>query len=95
MLIDSHQHVFWHGRDDAGLVADLDEHGIDVAWLLTWNIAPDEDEPSYHRVLNPRHIRPDGAHAGIPLSDLILARDRYPDRFVLGYCPHPFHDRAQ
>ena len=27
MLIDSHQHVFWHGRDDAGLVADLDEFG--------------------------------------------------------------------
>lgn len=28
MLIDSHQHLFWHGRNDAGLVADLDEQGI-------------------------------------------------------------------
>ena len=35
MIIDSHQHVFWHGRDDAGLVADMDQHGIDLAWLLT------------------------------------------------------------
>lgn len=89
MIIDSHQHVFWHGKDDAGLIADMDEHGIDVAWLLTWNIQPDEDAPNYHKVLNPRHIRPDGTHAGIPLEDLVIARDRYPDRFVLGYCPHP------
>ena len=36
MLIDSHQHVFWHYRNDADLVADMDAHGIDLAWLLTW-----------------------------------------------------------
>lgn len=89
MLIDTHQHVFWQGRDDAGLVADMDEHGIDHAWLLTWDIAPNEDDPIYHSVLNPEHLRPDGTHAGLPLSDAIKARDRYPDRFILGYCPHP------
>ena len=89
MIIDSHQHVFWHGRDDAGLISDMDEHGIDQAWLLSWEIAPNEDAPIYHGVLNPVHFRADGTHPGIPLSDLILARDRYPDRFVLGYCPHP------
>ena len=87
--IDSHQHVFWWHRDDAGLVADLDEQGIDVAWLLSWLILPAEDAAEYHPVLNPLHARPDGTHAGIPLSDLILAKHRYPDRFVLGYCPHP------
>jgi predicted TIM-barrel fold metal-dependent hydrolase len=94
MLIDTHQHVLWHGRDVAGLVADMDEHGIDLAWLLTWEIAPAEDAASYHGVLNPEHMRPDGTHAGIPLSDLVKARDRYPDRFVLGYCPHPLHGDA-
>ena len=36
MIIDAHQHVFWHGRDDAGLIADMDEQGIDKAWALTW-----------------------------------------------------------
>jgi predicted TIM-barrel fold metal-dependent hydrolase len=87
--IDSHQHVFWWHRNDAGLVADLDEQGIDLAWLLTWNILPEEDGPEYHSVLNPLHMRCDGTHAGIPLADLILTHDRYPDRFVLGYCPHP------
>jgi len=28
MMIDFHQHVFWHGRDDLGLIANMDEHGI-------------------------------------------------------------------
>ncbi|MCE9589693.1 MAG: amidohydrolase [Planctomycetes bacterium] len=89
MFIDSHQHVFWHGRDDKGLIADMDAHGIDVSWLLSWEIPPSEDSPGYHGVLNPQHFRGDGTHAGIPLSDLILTRDRYPDRFVVGFCPHP------
>ncbi|MFW6058772.1 MAG: amidohydrolase family protein [Phycisphaeraceae bacterium] len=94
MIVDTHQHVFWHHRDDAGLIADMDDHGIDTAWLLTWEIAPEEDAPRYHRVLNPLHMRPDGTHAGITLGDLILTRDRYPDRFVLGYCPHPLRGDA-
>lgn len=88
-IIDAHQHVFWHGRDDRGLVQDLDDHGIEYAWLLTWEIPPEEDHAANHAVLNPIHRRADGTHAGIPLSDLILARNRYPDRFILGYCPHP------
>lgn len=67
----------------------MDEHGIDLAWLLTWEIGPGEDHRSFHGALNPRHMRADGTHGGIPLGDLIQARDRYPDRFVLGYCPHP------
>jgi predicted TIM-barrel fold metal-dependent hydrolase len=88
-IIDSHQHVFWHGRDDRGLVRDMDEQGIECAWVLSWEIPPDEDEPMYHPVLSPAHVRPDGTHAGILLRDLITARDRYPTRFVLGYCPNP------
>src|SRR5579862_4466972 len=89
MRIDSHQHVYWHGRDAAGLVSDMDAHRIDRAWLLSWEVLPHEDEHAYHGVLNPLNIRPDGTHSGIPLSDLIRARDAYPDRFVLGYFPHP------
>lgn len=88
-IIDSHQHVFWHGRDDAGLIADMDEHGIESAWLLSWEVPPEEDHPGYHGVLNPLHMRADGTHRGVPLSDLLLAREHYPNRFVVGYCPHP------
>jgi predicted TIM-barrel fold metal-dependent hydrolase len=72
----------------------MDAHGIQQAWLLSWEVAPDEDERVYHGVLNPLHVRADGTHAGIPLSDLLLTRDRYPDRFVVGYCPHPLLPEA-
>jgi len=94
VIIDSHQHVFWHGKDDAGLVADMDAQGIDVAWLLCWEILPHEDESVYHAVLNPLHRRTDGTHAGIPLSDLLLTRAHYPERFLVGYCPHPLAGNA-
>jgi predicted TIM-barrel fold metal-dependent hydrolase len=90
MMIDSHQHVFWHGRADTDLVADMDEHGIDQAWLLTWEIPVGQELPgSYHGVLNPVHVRLDGSHRGVVLSDLLKARDRFPGRFILGYCPDP------
>ena len=94
MLIDTHQHVFWWGRDDAGLIADMDAHEIDLAWLLTWEIPLAQDNPSYHPLLNPVHIRADGTHAGIVLSDLLRARDRYPSRFAVGYCPDPLSGSA-
>lgn len=93
-IIDTHQHVFWHGRDDRGLIADMDQQRIERAWLLTWEIAPDEDAKHYHKVLNPAKIRSDGTHPGILLDDLLKARDRYPERFDLGYCPHPLHPQA-
>lgn len=94
MLIDTHQHVFWWGKNDAGLVADLDAHGIDSAWLLSWEIPPEHDNPSYHPLLNPEHFRADGTHSGIPLSDLLRTRDRYPTRFEVGYCPNPLSGSA-
>ncbi len=87
MIIDSHQHTFWHGKDDNALIADMDEQGIDVAWLLTWEIPDTEDAVSYHPALNPAHTRSDGTHPGIPLSDMLLAKRHFPNRFVLGYCP--------
>ena len=55
MRIDSHQHVFWHFRNDADLIADMDAHGIDLAWLLSWEISPAEEDPSWVRILNPAH----------------------------------------
>jgi predicted TIM-barrel fold metal-dependent hydrolase len=97
MIIDSHQHVFWHGRDDAGLIADMDEQGIDQAWLLTWEIPRYPfyaDNNDYHSLLNPARVRPDGTHPGVPLEDLLIAHRRYPGRFVLGYCPDPTNERA-
>jgi predicted TIM-barrel fold metal-dependent hydrolase len=95
VIIDSHQHVLWHGRNDADLIADMDEHGIDLAWLITWEI-PSYEEPlgTYHRALNPAQVRADGTHRGITLEDVLKTAERYPDRFIIGYCPDPMTPRA-
>ena len=69
MIIDSHQHVFWHFRNDADLIADMDAHGIDLAWLLTWSITPAEEEPQWLRILNPAHVRADGSHSAFPRAE--------------------------
>jgi predicted TIM-barrel fold metal-dependent hydrolase len=90
MIVDAHQHVYWHRRDAAGLIRDMDEHGIDTAWIMTWEIPPDQDTPQFHHALNPEHIRADGTHRGIVLADILRGRDAFPDRLgVIGYCPDP------
>ena len=93
-IVDSHQHVRWHQRDEHGLVADLDAHGIDYAWLLTWQLGPVEQSPQHASYLNPALTLPDGSHPGIPLSELLAVREIYPQRFVIGYCPHPLWPSA-
>ncbi len=94
-IIDSHQHVFWHGRDDAALIANLDEHGIDKAVLLTWCIHPTEGDTGFDEALNPIHtVSGRGNHPGLPLFDIIRATRRYPDRFIVGYAPHPLEPNA-
>ncbi|MCZ6681533.1 MAG: amidohydrolase family protein [Candidatus Poribacteria bacterium] len=94
MIIDSHQHVYYHGVNPDGVIAEMDAFGIDVTWLLTWYLPPAEDVPSSHGVFNPCNFRPDGTHAGATLDELLQARDRYPDRFIAGYCPCPSEGSA-
>jgi len=93
-IIDVHQHVSWWGRDDAGLVADLDAHGIEKAVLLTWYLMDAIDEAAYTRATNPVHAAAGQLHVGLPLSDVLAAARRYPDRFLVGYAPDPTDPRA-
>lgn len=96
MIIDCHQHPFWFRHNDADLVADMDEHGIDFAWVLTWEIPSDEpaDWFAMNGVFDPALSSPDGATPGISLTSVLAARDHFPDRFVVGYCPNPRLDNA-
>ena len=89
MIIDSHQHAYYHGVNPAGVISEMDQFGIDVTWLLTWYLPPGEDAPGSSRAFNPCNVRPDGTHAGATLGELLHARDQYPDRFIAGYCPCP------
>jgi len=93
-IIDVHQHVFWGGRDDAALVADMDACGIDKAVLLNWDMTSLELTDAYVSAFNPAGAAPGVRHSGLPLSDLVRAARRYPERFVAGYCPHPLDPHA-
>ena len=94
LLIDSHQHVFWHGRDDDGLIADLDEHGIEKAWLLTWDDTIENAADVPIRLLDPRFKTMGSNESLIPLHTVIETCRRYPDRFIPGYCPNPLDPHA-
>ena len=82
MLIDAHNHPNWHGFNAAKILQNMDEQGIDQLWLFSWEVPEDEYAPSYHAVLPP-------TGCGIPLEDVLAVGREAPDRFVLGYMPHP------
>ncbi len=82
MIIDSHQHTNWLGKDCHGVIADMDRAGIDVSWLLTWEVPAGEFDPHYLTVFDPRR-------SGLLLEDVLHACEQYPKRFVAGYAPDP------
>lgn len=82
MVIDAHNHVYWYGYGPDELVANMDEHGIDVAWLLSWELA----EGMYDHGYDKSFIAP---YIGMPLEAIWVAVDRYPDRFIPGFAPNP------
>jgi len=82
MLIDAHNHPNWHGFNAGEILRNMDEQGIDQMWLFSWEVPEDEYSPSYHAVLPPT------GH-GIPLEDVLAVGREAPDRFILGYMPHP------
>ena len=89
MMIDSHNHTGYSGKDAAAVIDEMDQFGIDLCWLLTWNLPPSEDAPHYHRGSSPLYLRPDGTHAAIPFAEVIDSVRRFPGRFIPGYCPNP------
>jgi len=72
-IVDVHQHVNWHGRDDRGLVANMDECGIDQAVLLNWDVTDIEHYHAYEGAFNPARATPEGRSRGLPLSDIVEA----------------------
>ncbi|MEE2658009.1 MAG: amidohydrolase family protein [Candidatus Latescibacterota bacterium] len=93
-IIDSHQHVHYHGLGPKEVVAEMDAFGIERTWVLTWYLPAVEDVPASHGTFNPSNFRPDGTHAGSTLDDVLEACRDYPDRFVPGFCPCPSEGSA-
>jgi len=82
MVIDAHMHVYWYGYDPEKLVENMDEHGIDVAWLLSWEVAEGMYDHGYDKSFMLPYI-------GMPLEAIWEACERHPNRFVAGYAPNP------
>lgn len=89
-IIDVHNHPNWHGHTVDDLVRNMDEHGIEKTWLLSWEIDAEEFEacPGYHGSMDPR-----GTAA--PLSGVVEGLQRHPDRFIGGWAPDPRHRHAR
>ena len=81
-IIDDHCHVTYHGYTAADAVANMDQLGIERAWLLTWEAPPDE-----YGAGDPRYLSPNAV--GLPFDDVVRAVERFPDRFVAGWAIDP------
>jgi predicted TIM-barrel fold metal-dependent hydrolase len=77
-----------------GLVADLDAHNIEKAWLLTWDEPGADLNNVYMGVIDPRNKVLGSRETMIPLNTIIDVCRRYPDRFIAGYCPDPLDPQA-
>jgi hypothetical protein len=81
-IVDIHNHPYWLGHNPRRMVENMDHHGIERAWLLSWEVPEDEISPDYYASLNPLGI-------GIPFADVVRACEQFPDRFVAGYAIDP------
>jgi len=84
MIVDCHNHPDWHKHGFEKYLANMDEHEIDVTWLLSWECPRDEFDPNYWRACP--HPGTDGP---VPFARCLDYRQRAPDRFVLGHAVDP------
>ena len=83
MFVDIHNHADYYGYNPKKMLANMDQCGIDISLLLSWETPVNEHDPG-------------GKSAESPFSDLptpfercVAYRDQAPDRFLLGFCPDP------
>lgn len=83
-IIDAHNHPDWYGHDMDKVLANMERHGIERTWMLSWEAPRDEYDPAYNAVM------PDYDGIGpISFARCAAYATSYPDKFVLGYAPDP------
>lgn len=87
-IIDAHNHIDFHGITVDRAIADMDRHGIDQAWLLTWEVPASEiDFDLFRKAIHP-------SFRSLTFERVYEAFKNYPDRFIVGYCPDPRDPQA-
>ena len=84
MIIDIHNHAYYHGYNAQKLIQNMDECHIDKTWLLTWETPESECNPEVSWCVS-RATK----DAAVPLDATLEYIRAYPDRFILGYAPDP------
>lgn len=84
MIIDDHNHAYYHGYDCRGMLENMDRFHIDRTWLLTYEAPEEERNP------DPNRCWSRATHdAASPLEAALEYIREAPDRFILGYAPDP------
>jgi predicted TIM-barrel fold metal-dependent hydrolase len=83
MIIDAHNHPDWHGHNLERFLENMEKHGIDRTWLLSWESPVDEYSPQYN------YVSLGDPWGPIPFARCLAYKERAPDKFVLGYAPDP------
>jgi predicted TIM-barrel fold metal-dependent hydrolase len=86
MRIDDHIHPDYYSYSAEKLVENMDQFGIDKSWLLTWEAPIDEVDPANRRCATPKEWAIEGP---LPLSSAVEYKNKFPDRFILGFAPDP------
>jgi len=83
MIIDIHNHADYHGYNAEQIVQNMDEHGIDVTCLLSWEAPTTDYDPGTKAFLSPFSDMP------VPFERCVAYKGKAPKRFLLGYMPDP------
>lgn len=91
-VIDAHHHPDWYGYSVDKFVMEMNQFKIDKSWLLTWDCPAIDLDPEQFNVLSEEPYL--GANGPVTFSRCLHYKEKYPDRFVLGYAPDPRRPEA-
>lgn len=83
MIIDIHNHADFLGVSAEKLVENMDENGIDITCLLSWESPANEYAPFMKYSISPFSDMP------VPFERCVEYKKVAPERFLLGFCPDP------
>ena len=83
MIIDIHNHADYHGYSCGAMLRNMDEHGIDITCLLSWEAPVTDYDPGTKYAFSPFSDDP------VPFERCVAYQEKAPRRFLLGFCPDP------
>jgi len=83
MIIDIHNHADYHGYNCDAMLRNMDENGIDITCLLSWECPVHEYGPATKHAFSPFSDDP------VPFERCVAYKEKAPERFLLGFCPDP------